>query len=151
MDITPAPTKEQHLIQSYGAGRFVVREQEIAENILVWPTGVELMGRSSLEELSSSRRRPGPRATNESTQSDALDPSLRRDDDLFNLANLISPLPELLIIGTGQWMLPAPVELKEHMKAQNITVEPMDTGAACRTYNVLVSEDRRVAAYLIAV
>jgi uncharacterized protein len=32
-----------------------------------------------------------------------------------------------------------------------IAVEPMDTGAACRTYNVLATEERRVAAALIAV
>jgi len=32
-----------------------------------------------------------------------------------------------------------------------MTLEPMDTGAACRTYNVLMAEGRRVAAALIAV
>jgi uncharacterized protein len=32
-----------------------------------------------------------------------------------------------------------------------VALEPMDTGAACRTYNVLMAEDRRVAAALIAV
>jgi uncharacterized protein len=32
-----------------------------------------------------------------------------------------------------------------------LVVEPMDTGAACRTFNLLVAEDRRVAAALIAV
>jgi uncharacterized protein len=37
------------------------------------------------------------------------------------------------------------------LKALGVVVEPMDTGAACRTYNVLLSEDRRVAAALIAV
>jgi uncharacterized protein len=35
------------------------------------------------------------------------------------------------------------------MKASGIVVEPMDTGAACRTYNVLLAEERRVAAALL--
>ena len=40
-------------------------------------------------------------------------------------------------------------ELRAKLRAAGISLEPMDTGAACRTYNVLVSEDRRVAAALI--
>ncbi len=37
------------------------------------------------------------------------------------------------------------------LKAKNITVDAMGTGAACRTYNVLLSEERRVAAALVAI
>jgi uncharacterized protein len=37
------------------------------------------------------------------------------------------------------------------LRSQGVVLEPMDTGAACRTYNVLLSEDRKVAAALIAV
>ena len=40
-------------------------------------------------------------------------------------------------------------ELRATLREAGIALEPMDTGAACRTYNVLVSEDRRVAAALI--
>jgi len=56
---------------------------------------------------------------------------------------------ELLLVGTGRRMLPAGAVLRAAMKAQGIAVEAMDTGAACRTYNILLAEDRRVAAALL--
>jgi uncharacterized protein len=56
---------------------------------------------------------------------------------------------EILLLGLGRSMRPTPPALREALRAAGIAVEPMDTGAACRTYNVLVAEDRRVAAALI--
>ena len=44
-----------------------------------------------------------------------------------------------------------PEALRGLLRAAGIVLEPMDTGAACRTYNVLAAEGRRVAAALIAV
>jgi uncharacterized protein len=44
-----------------------------------------------------------------------------------------------------------PSGLRGVLRNAGIAVEPMDTGAACRTFNVLVAEGRRVAAALIAV
>ena len=41
--------------------------------------------------------------------------------------------------------------LKARLRERGIGADPMDTGAACRTYNVLMAEGRRVAAALIAV
>ncbi|MEW5727674.1 MAG: Mth938-like domain-containing protein [Pseudomonadota bacterium] len=58
---------------------------------------------------------------------------------------------EILLIGCGRGMMPLPRELKAALRAAGIVAEPMDTGAACRTYNVLLTEDRRVAAALVAV
>lgn len=64
----------------------------------------------------------------------------------------LAPFPvELLIIGTGRNLIALPQELRTALKARGISTEAMDTGAAARTYNVLLSEDRRVAAALIAV
>jgi uncharacterized protein len=48
-------------------------------------------------------------------------------------------------------MVQIPRRLRELLGRAGIAVEPMDTGAACRTYNVLATEERRVAAALIAV
>jgi uncharacterized protein len=56
---------------------------------------------------------------------------------------------ELLILGTGARMAPVPSAIRLALKRAGIVVEPMDTGAACRTYNVLVAEERRVAAALL--
>lgn len=58
---------------------------------------------------------------------------------------------DFLIIGTGADIAFIPPRLREPLKEAGITVEGMATGAAARTYNVLVAEDRRVAAALIAV
>jgi uncharacterized protein len=46
-------------------------------------------------------------------------------------------------------MVPVAADLRAWFKARGVALEPMDTGAACRTYNVLLAEDRRVAAALL--
>jgi uncharacterized protein len=56
---------------------------------------------------------------------------------------------ELLLLGLGRRMVPVAAALRAWLKARGIALEPMDTGAACRTYNVLLAEDRRVAAALL--
>ena len=56
---------------------------------------------------------------------------------------------ELLLLGFGRHVAPIGAALRSMLKAGGIAVEPMDTGAACRTYNMLVAEDRRVAAALL--
>lgn len=57
--------------------------------------------------------------------------------------------PEVLLLGSGaRQVFPAP-ELLRQLHAARIGFEVMDTGAACRTYNVLVAEGRAVAAALI--
>jgi uncharacterized protein len=56
---------------------------------------------------------------------------------------------EILLLGLGRCMQVVPAALRTALRGASIALEPMDTGAACRTYNVLVSEDRRVAAALI--
>jgi uncharacterized protein len=56
---------------------------------------------------------------------------------------------ELVLIGLGRRGAPAAPGLRAALKAHGIGVEAMDTGAACRTYNVLLAEDRLVAAALL--
>ena len=56
---------------------------------------------------------------------------------------------ELLLLGLGRRMAPVAAALRAALKAHGIAIEAMDTGAACRTYNVLLAEDRRVAAALL--
>ena len=57
---------------------------------------------------------------------------------------------EILLLGCGVRMLPVAPQLRRALKEAGIVVDAMDTGAACRTYNVLMAEDRRVAAALIS-
>lgn len=56
---------------------------------------------------------------------------------------------QILLLGLGRRGGTLGVDLRAALRCAGIAVEPMDTGAACRTYNVLVAEDRRVAAALI--
>ena len=58
---------------------------------------------------------------------------------------------EILLFGMGRDLRPIPKPLKEALRAAGIASDPMSTGAAVRTYNVLLAEERRVAAALIAV
>lgn len=57
---------------------------------------------------------------------------------------------EILLVGLGRSFGRIEPALRAHLREVGIAVEAMDTGAACRTYNVLLSEGRRVAAALIA-
>jgi uncharacterized protein len=56
---------------------------------------------------------------------------------------------ELLLLGVGRRIVPVGASLRASLKAGGVALEVMDTGAACRTYNVLLAEDRRVAAALL--
>jgi uncharacterized protein len=57
----------------------------------------------------------------------------------------------VLILGTGpRQVFPVPALRRAFIEA-GLALEPMDTGAACRTYNVLLAEGRSVGAALIAV
>ncbi len=58
---------------------------------------------------------------------------------------------DVLLIGTGQDIRPMLPDLKAKLRDANIISDPMSTGAAVRTYNVMLAESRAVAAALIAV
>ncbi len=58
---------------------------------------------------------------------------------------------DVCLIGCGPKLLPIPLALRTTLKEAGLPHDPMDTGAACRTYNVLAGEGRAVAAALIAV
>ena len=66
-----------------------------------------------------------------------------------DLQHLIDQGPEIIIVGTGWTPTLPPRELVFALAKKGIGFEVMDTAAACRTYNILVHEDRRVAAALI--
>lgn len=122
MDIMPPPSKELHLISSYGGSRFVVRGEAYAHHLLIWPEGVAYVALDSISNLTS-----------------------------LNLVDYMPSLPELLIVGTGTSMSALTTDLKKDLSRQKVKFDQMDTGAACRTYNVLASEDRKIAALLMLI
>jgi uncharacterized protein len=56
---------------------------------------------------------------------------------------------EIVLLGTGQRLAFPPPALLAPLAAARIGVEVMDSNAACRTYNILMAEGRRVAAAII--
>ncbi|MBW8637135.1 Mth938-like domain-containing protein [Hoeflea sp. WL0058] len=58
---------------------------------------------------------------------------------------------DVLLVGTGHEIRPLPKPLKSRLRELAIISDPMSTGAAVRTYNVMLAESRAVAAALIAV
>ena len=66
---------------------------------------------------------------------------------VFAAANAI----DTLIIGTGTEVWVPPKSLRDALRAVKVVLDPMQTGPAIRTYNIMMGERRRVAAALIAV
>ena len=73
------------------------------------------------------------------------------DEDRLSRAFAEAGDIEILLVGTGAWLIPLSPAVRARAKAEGIVIEPMATGAAVRTYNVLLAEERRVAAALVAV
>jgi uncharacterized protein len=68
---------------------------------------------------------------------------------VHDIADLLEQNPEVIIFGSGWQSRLPPRDLVFALARRGIGFEMMDTPAACRTFNVLVSEDRDVAAVLI--
>jgi uncharacterized protein len=78
-------------------------------------------------------------------------PDIRDVEDLARLdpARILALDPELVLLGTGPRQIFPSASFRGQFLSAGIGVEVMDTGAACRTFNVLVAEQRRVVAVLM--
>ncbi|MEE8272190.1 MAG: Mth938-like domain-containing protein [Alphaproteobacteria bacterium] len=123
MDVTPIAPAGRQVIDSYQPGGFRVSGVVHDGSILVFPDHTE----------------PWPVAAPGEVTFDALARVVAAD-----------PPIEVLLVGCGRRMAPLPASLRAALREAGLGVDAMDTGAACRTYNVLLSEARRVAAALIA-
>jgi uncharacterized protein len=65
-----------------------------------------------------------------------------------HLAPLFALEPEVVLLGTGAEQRFPSREVRAAFLEKRIALEPMDLGAACRTFNILVQEGRRIAAAL---
>ncbi|MBT4425387.1 MAG: hypothetical protein HOC88_00700 [Rhodospirillaceae bacterium] len=124
MDITPEIPADRKYIDHYGDGGFRVAGERYEGSVIVTPEQVWQWPVSSFAELTAE-----------------------------NVAQVLSAEPaiELLLIGCGARVERIPKDVRETLRAGAITVDGMETGAACRTYNVLMAEERRVAVALIAI
>lgn len=78
-------------------------------------------------------------------------PDVRDVEDLARLdpSRILALGPELILLGTGPRQIFPAASFRTQFLSAGIGVEVMDTGAACRTFNVLVAEQRRVVALLM--
>ena len=121
MDITRAAAGRL-LVQSYGGGGFKIAGVRHHGSILLFPDQIH----------------PWPVAAMADVTADSLRPVIDTD-----------PPVEVLLIGCGARHDRLAPSLNEALGG--VAVDVMATGPACRTYNVLAGEDRRVAAALIAI
>lgn len=128
MDVTPLIKEGANIIQSYEGGGFRVSGRRFEGALFVtpdkatsWPGGDR---QASIKDLS--------------------------EDDLQPITDDADAL-DVVLLGTGAKMELPTKEIRQYARAQGVALEVMDTGAACRTYNVLMAEGRRVAAALMPV
>ena len=121
VDITPLLPAGRQLIHGYGGGGFRIAGVEYPHSVFVTETETCVWEVSDAAEMS-------------------LPPALGTGSGIA-----------VLLIGTGKSIVQIPPEIRQGLRKAGIGVEIMDTGAACRTFNVLLSEERAVAALLIAV
>ena len=119
-DITPLIPAGRQIIDSYGREGFHVSGVAYNGAILIQPETTLAWTISSVAEIT-----------------------------LDSLAPLYGRGVEILLLGCGARLIPVPPLLRAGLKSRGMTVDAMDTGAACRTYNILLAEERRVAAALL--
>jgi uncharacterized protein len=76
-------------------------------------------------------------------------PSGLADLSESDLEPLLETKPELVLLGTGATHQLAPAPIRGLFVKRGVALETMDLGAACRTFNILVQEERRVVAALL--
>jgi len=111
-------------IDAYGNGGFRFADMSHRGSILALPSGIKAWPIESIAELTD----------------EVLEPIFAEAEEI-----------ELLLIGTGIDMAAIPQRLRERFRGAGIGLDVMQTGAAARTYNILLAENRKVAAALVAV
>ncbi|HXW24029.1 MAG TPA: MTH938/NDUFAF3 family protein [Xanthobacteraceae bacterium] len=111
-------------IDAYGGGRFSFAGMSHRGSLLCLPSGIWAWAVATTADIDAT----------------ALAPVIAEAGEI-----------ELFLLGTGAspWLVPE--ALRWQLRDRRIVVEAMPTGAAVRTYNIVLGENRRVAAGLIAV
>jgi len=121
MRFTQDSTSASNLVRAYGSGELRVNDNVYRSTIIVSASAVQAAPDiRSMEDLA------------------ALDPS-----------RILSQGPELVLLGAGPRQIFPAASFRAQFLSAGIGFEVMDTGAACRTFNVLVAEQRPVVALLM--
>jgi uncharacterized protein len=109
---------------AYGNGGFRFADMSHRGSLLALPSGIRAWPVSSVAELTD----------------EAFDPIFAEGDAI-----------DLLLLGTGADIAAIPAAFRTRFREAGIGLDVMQTGAAARTYNILLAENRKVGAALIAV
>lgn len=114
----------QPYVDAYGEGGFRLAGQRFEGSVLITPRGLFPWSVEAIEAASPA----------------SMAPILAASPDF-----------DFLIVGSGAETAFLPAAVRRHLESHTIFPDVMATGPACRTYNLMLSENRRVAAALIAV
>jgi len=120
MKITQQLPSGINLIRRYGADFVAIGDQEIRASCIVSANSLESWAPCSIDELA-----------------------------VEHLAALFALKPEVVVLSTGAKQRFPRAALRAEFATRKIGLEVMEIGAACRTYNVLVGEERRVLAAIL--
>jgi uncharacterized protein len=112
-----------HLITAYGPGMVRINETRHTTSLIVMPEQVDT----------------------------GWAPERFEDLDLDCFRSLLANPPEIVLLGTGASLRFPPREILAAFRRRGVGLEIMDTGAACRTYNIIMAEGRTVAAALLMI
>lgn len=115
MEITPLVDRDRLVIKKYDNHSVLVNNTKLLDNFIMSPDSVIATYQNKIEI-----------------------------DHVKDTINKLKTLPEILIFGTGFTLHHADIFLIKQMRSLGINFDVMDSGSACRTYNVLVTEGRDV-------
>jgi len=121
MRFTQDSSTSTHLIRAYGAGELRINDDVHRATVIVSASVVLTL--PEVKDMNDLAR---------------IDPS-----------RILAQSPELVLLGTGARQIFPAASFSAQFLSAGIGFEAMDTGAACRTFNVLVAEHRRVVALLM--
>ncbi len=124
MELRPVPTGERPFVRAYGPGGFTIGTTRFSGSLILLPNRIESWT---------------PR-----------DPSALVVADFELLRPLAGDSVALLVLGLGPTGRRLPAPLLAELRAWGLAVEAVATPAACRTWNLLLAEERHAAAALIA-
>lgn len=125
MDVTPLIRRGSQVIQSYANGVFKVSGERYEHAILVNVDETTIWDIGDITDVAALKL-------------EHFTPLIERSEHI-----------DVVLLGCGATMAFMPPILRAELKKEGVSVDIMDTGAACRTYNVLMAEGRRVVCALL--
>ena len=122
MDISPEVDSQTIQVEGYGDGGFRINGRRFEGTVCLLPTGIS---------------QPDVQQVGDLTGQNWPQEILEQAQDL-----------DVLLVGTGASMALVPAAAKHALREAGLHCEPMNTGAGCRTFNVLVLDGRRIGALL---